>query len=62
MEHQDKKTLAYYAMSAYSTHKKDEMPVKDFFRVNDVARTNKPMLKFMQKLKDKNRPMIGKAS
>ena len=55
MDHQDKKTLAYYSMSAYSSHRKKEMPVDDFFRVKEVARTNKSMLKFLQNLKDKNK-------
>ena len=55
MDHQDKKTLAYYSMCAYSSHKKKEMPIKDFFKVKEVARTNKPMLKFMQKLKEQNK-------
>ncbi len=62
MNHQDQKTLAYYSMSAYSSHRKREMPVEDFFKVNNVARTNKPMLKFLQKLKDSHRPFYGKPS
>ncbi len=62
MKHQDQKTLAYYSMCAYSSHKKKEMPIKDFFKVKEIARTNKPMLKFLQGLKDKSRPFLGKVS
>jgi len=51
----DQKTLAYYSMCAYSSHRKKAMPVDDFFKVNEVARTNKPMLEFLQKLKDRNK-------
>jgi len=54
MDHQDKKTLAYYSMCAYSSHNKLAMPVDDFFKVNEIARTNKPMLKFLQDLKNKH--------
>jgi len=54
MTYADQKVIAYYANSAYSSHKKKEMPVDDFFRVRDVVKTNKSMGKFMKNLHDKN--------
>ncbi len=60
MKEADQKTLAYYSMCAYASHSKKAMPIDDFFKVNEIAKRNKPMLKFLQNLKDKNRPMIGK--
>ena len=47
-------------MCAYSSHNKLAMPLDDFFKVNEIARTNKPMLKFLQDLKNKHN-LGGKA-
>ncbi len=58
----DQRTLAYWSMCAYSSHKKKEMPVKDFFKVNEIARNDKSMLKTMQKLKEQTQPFYGKAA
>ncbi len=62
MTSRDQRTLAYWSMCAYSTHKKEEMPVMDFFKVNDIARNDKNMLKTMQKLRAQTQPFYGKAT
>ena len=55
MTYSDQKSLAYYSMCAYASHKKLAMPIDDFFRVKEVIRTNKPMIKFIKNLKEKNK-------
>ena len=55
MTYADQKTLAYYSMCAYASHSKKVMPIDDFFKAKEVAKTNGPMVKFMKDLKARNK-------
>ncbi len=50
MTHADKKVVAYYAMSAYSTARKKEMSVDNFFKVRAFVKNNKTMNTFMKNI------------
>ncbi len=60
MNHQDLKTLGYYANSAYATHNKDAMNIDQFFKVRDYIKHNKNAASFMKNLKAKNQGMLAR--
>jgi len=51
MNHQDLKTVVYYASSAYSTHGKRNMSVDQYFKVRDYTKVNKNAVKFVERVR-----------
>ena len=48
------KTVAYYRMSAYSTAKKNDMSIDQFFKVRELVSGNKKLKEMMKRLKERS--------
>ena len=53
MTHDDMKVVAYYRFSAYSTSRKKDMSVDQFFGVRDLGKKNKKLNDMIKKLKER---------
>jgi len=58
MTHQDMKVVAYYSMCAYSTKRKKEMSVDDWFKVKSLVKNHPTVNKFMKAV-DKNKAEVA---
>ena len=54
MKYEDLKVVAHASMGAYSTSKKDEVSIDNWFKSKEYMRENKNASKFMKNLRDKN--------
>ena len=55
MNHQDLKTVAYYANTSYTTHGKADMTIDQYFAIRDYMKVNKNAAKFMERLRQQNK-------